>query len=92
MKRQEYNKKILEICPDFYPEFKEEVVLNIDLFPDQRFGQLICNYICPDYRDSEVSNLSIVIMNTLFSDWRQYDPFFEESSETFKRLSKKYGA
>ena len=36
------------------------------VFPDQRFGQIICNYVFPNYREA--------------------DPFFEESTETLETL------
>ena len=39
MTRQEYNKKILK-----------ELDKLIDKYPNQRFGQLIANYIFPYYR------------------------------------------
>ena len=36
------------------------------VFPDQRFGQILCNYVFPNYREE--------------------DPFFEESTTTLERL------
>ena len=36
------------------------------VFPDQRFGQILCNYVFPNYREE--------------------DPFFEESATTLERL------
>lgn len=53
--RKEYNKEILTILECL-----------IETMPEQRFGQIICNYIFPNYRE--------------------VDPFYEESSETLKRL------
>ena len=38
------------------------------VFPDQRFGQILCNYVFPNYREE--------------------DPFFEESTTTLERLKK----
>ncbi len=54
MTRKEYNKKIVE-----------KLNTLIDRYPDQRFGQLISNYVL---------DLS-------------YDPFFEESKQTYERIS-----
>lgn len=36
------------------------------VFPDQRFGQILCNYVFPNYREK--------------------DPFFEESTTTLEHL------
>lgn len=55
--RLQYNKEIVEILSVF-----------IEAFPEQRFGQIICNYFLPEYREK--------------------DPFFEESKDTFERLEK----
>ena len=43
MTRQQYNKQILD-----------ELNRLIDLYPDQRFGQLIANYILPNYRQRDM--------------------------------------
>lgn len=43
MNRQQYNKQILN-----------ELSKLIDLYPDQRFGQLIANYILPNYRQRDI--------------------------------------
>lgn len=58
MTRQEANRRILEL-----------IKLYVERYPDQRFGQIICNYVFPNYQNA--------------------DPFFEESSETYKNLAKK---
>lgn len=39
----------------------------VEAFPEQRFGQILCNYFIPEYREK--------------------DPFFEESTTTLKRFS-----
>jgi uncharacterized membrane protein YgcG len=54
MTRKEANKEILRIL---------EVL--VEAYPDQRFGQIITNYIFPDYREK--------------------DPFYEESEQTLKK-------
>lgn len=53
-------------------------------YPQQRAGQIICNYICPEYRDENPTIVTKQIMEGLFPG--NPDPFFEESYETLKRL------
>lgn len=53
-------------------------------FSQQRAGQIICNYICPDYHDPIVSVETKDIMDFLFPD--NPDSFFEESVVTLKRV------
>lgn len=55
MNRYEANKEILRTLEAL-----------VEAYPDQRFGQLVTNYIFPDYRER--------------------DPFFEESAETLRKL------
>lgn len=43
MTRQQYNKEILA-----------ELSKLIDKYPDQRFGQLIANYVLPHYREYDI--------------------------------------
>ena len=40
--RQQCNRELLEVLEDL-----------IEAFPEQRFGQVICNYIFPDYREKD---------------------------------------
>ena len=91
MTRQEANRKILDILKaQHYNVFKnyfDSISDWIEKFPDGRFGQIICNWICPDYRDKDISTESIIIMACLFP--KDPDPFFEESTVTLKRLTKK---
>lgn len=54
-RRVDYNRELLGMLGEL-----------IELFPDQRFGQIICNYVLPEYRER--------------------DPFFEESKDTYTRL------
>ena len=87
-KRQEANYKILDILKDKYPEYNyiyNDIKKLVSQFEHQRFGQIICNYVCPDYRSSVVSEITSDIMNKWFPI--NFDPFFEESTETLKRLS-----
>lgn len=87
MKRQEYNYKILEFLRKEFPE-NDEIYDSfeeyIEHFPAQRFGQIFCNYICPDYRNMQVTEYTAILLNKWFKI--NFDPFFEESSETYKRL------
>lgn len=100
MTRQEANLKIANILNsipkvrdiqfwDSYNSvylFPEIFEIFANKYPQQRAGQIICNYICPDYRNKEVSTITKIIMETLFPG--NPDPFFEESEVTLKRLSK----
>lgn len=81
--RLEYNEKILELIKDevsdgTYALLKEKV----HEFPQQRFGQLIVNYLY-------ISNTVEKEVQKIFPSYPQRDPFFEESSETCDRLVKK---
>ena len=42
MTRQEANKRILAL-----------INLYVEKYPDQRFGQIICNYIFPNYQNAD---------------------------------------
>lgn len=55
MTRQKANMEILQLLGEL-----------VTLFPDQRFGQILCNYVFPDYRER--------------------DPFYEESVATLEKL------
>lgn len=101
MTRQEANLKIANILNsipkirdiqfwDSYNSvslFPEIFKIFANKYPQQRAGQIICNYICPDYRNKEVSTITKIIMETLFPG--NPDPFFEESEATLERLMKK---
>lgn len=97
MNRLEYNQKIYDILKDseigktrmLYSNFAFKSIAEqfkefIEEYPNQRAGQIFCNYICYDYREECPRIETTVIMGTLFPN--NYDPFFEESSETFNRL------
>lgn len=100
MTRQEANLKLVNILKnipkvrdiqfwDSYNSvylFPEIFEIFANKYPQQRAGQIICNYICPDYRNKEVSVSTKTIMEALFPD--NPDPFYEESEVTLKRLSK----
>lgn len=87
MTRQEYNRKIVSILKDKYPKYKTyDLILDyINAAPQQRFGQIICNYIYRDYRDMYPSDKTKDFMSIVFPN--NPDPFFEESKETYERLS-----
>lgn len=96
MTRQNYNLKIIELLKEkkFFQSFfgdnmaskmYETIEDCIIDFKDQRFGQIITNYIYPDYHhrnDYALNNM----MDMLFYGCSG-DPFFEESEETFNRLN-----
>lgn len=100
MTRQEYNYKIYECLKEdsdfevlLLDNFEEEQIDNfykllyecIEKYPQQRFGQIMCNYIIYDYRNLDPSELTIALIEYLFPE--KYDPFFEESEETYHRLT-----
>lgn len=88
MTRQEANFKILNILRVNYPvfgEFYEHLKTLIEVHKDQRFGQIVCKYVCGDYRSTIVSLFTKIVMETLFPG--NPDPFFEESVDTLKRLT-----
>lgn len=60
MTRQEANREIVRALAAY-----------VEALPEQRFGQIICNYFLPEYRES--------------------DPFFEESTVTLGRLQAENG-
>ena len=95
MTRKEFNLKIFkhlserkffenffdgETCDEIY----ETLADCIQDFPDQRFGQIMTNYIYPDYRQRTEHSLN-QIMDVLFYGI-DMDPFYEESEDTFNRL------
>lgn len=84
-KRQEANLKIADILKGTaWNQLGVQLEALAKEFPQQRAGQIICNYICPDYRDQINSVETQAIMNFLFPE--DPDPFFEESVVTLKRL------
>lgn len=92
--RQEFNFKISELLKgtpvgqlplSVSQNFAEMFEGLSYIYPQQRAGQIICNYICPDYRSLEPCTNTRLIMDSLFPI--NMDPFFEESSETYNRLS-----
>lgn len=88
MTRKEYNHKILNFLRTEYPENDEiydKIDYWIDSYPDQRFGQIICNYICPDYRSTRISEYTTILWDKWFGTCK-FDPFYEESCETYNRL------
>jgi formiminotetrahydrofolate cyclodeaminase len=87
--RQQYNNKIFDLIKDniVISNVKDTLKELIDTYDQQRFGQIICNYICPDYRDSEQSIESKAIMDALFNNVK-CDPFYEESFETYNRFKR----
>lgn len=85
--RQESNLTIADLLKD--------TSLNVDglidrfagyakVYPQQRAGQIICNYIADDYRSAKPSEFSKNLISTLFPG--DPDPFFEESVDTLERI------
>lgn len=90
-KRQESNFEIARIIENHPNELVRGIARDFKMMaermPQQRAGQIICNYICCDYRDLEPTNPTKVILEALFPG--NPDPFFEESVVTLKRLTSK---
>ena len=97
-KRQEFNRliskelkqdpKLGSIITDI-AEGDEEVFYRIlddciENLPQQRFGQIMCNYVLGDYRSPEPMKGTLEILSYIFPN--NPDPFFEESYETYKRI------
>lgn len=86
--RQQFNFEIADILKN-HPDIlvcgiARDFRMMAEKMPQQRAGQIICNYICGDYRDSEPAYPTVHIMEVLFPG--NPDPFFEESYETLNRL------
>lgn len=94
MSRQDYNKSILSWLENNNdpvlanePKLAPYIERMIKAYPDQRFGQLIANYICPDYRDGVPTAFTRSVLRAWFSGY-EGDIFFEESKNTLERLNK----
>lgn len=84
-KRQEANLKIADILKGTaWHQLAIQLEALAKEFPQQRAGQIICNYICPDYRESISSVATQALMGFLFPG--DPDPFFEESVVTLERV------
>ena len=85
MTRLEANLKIAEILKntawDSEAKQFEELARK---YPQQRAGQIMCNYMMPDYRDSNPCKETMMMRDFFFLG--NPDPFFEESEVTLKRL------
>lgn len=89
-RRKPYNLKILNVLKEDNNISKSDISLietHIHDFPDQRFGQIIINYLCDDYLMDicEQSPLTKEIMATIFGTCTM-DPFYEEPWDTLSRL------
>lgn len=90
MVRQEANLKIAEILKSTIWEseygFASLLEEYAKKYPQQRTGQIICNYICDDYRSGNPAAETETFLDWLFPG--NPDPFFEESVITLERLKK----
>ena len=86
-KRQQANLEIADILKGSDLDIRYGIACEFrqlaERFPDQRAGQIITNYIVPEYR-TEPTNKSRDILNKLFPG--DPDPFFEESVVTLNRI------
>lgn len=84
--RQLINRRILAMLVRKYPEYRRyysKIYQCIEKYPHQRFGQICCNYIFPEYRD-HLSTFERDFLTTVFPNVN--DPFYEESLTTLKTL------
>ena len=89
LRRQEFNRDALMHLKnkygDQYKHLWQPISQCIEGIPQQRFAQIICNYILPDYRSSYPSEITKDFMEQVFPN--NSDPFYEESYITLKRIS-----
>ena len=89
LRRQEFNRDVLMHLKnkygDQYKHLWQSISQCIEGMPQQRFAQIICNYILPDYRSSYPSEITKDFMEQVFPN--NSDPFYEESYITLKRIS-----
>lgn len=90
LSRQEANLQIAKILQEqdskvlrFAGEELEDLA---QVYPQQRAGQLLTNYVFVDYRNPKVSAPTQELLEYLFPI--NFDPFYEESTETLERLKK----
>ena len=90
-KRQESNIKIASVLLGHSDARIRMIGVQLKMlaeqYPQQRAGQIICNYLCSDYRDATPSVVTQIVLEELFPG--NPDPFFEESVVTLKRLTTK---
>lgn len=90
MTRQEANRMILKRLKGSDLDNKYHITLAlkemVEMMPDIRMGQMLTNWVVPDYRSSNPSDTTKDILGTLFPG--NPDPFYEESTETLARLMK----
>lgn len=93
-KRIEYNKKIVSLLKSlnlgYIPELRkmlEETNGLMNKYPYMRFGQVVCNFICPNYMDKSIKQTEHekMFMKYVFRDCK-IDPFYEEPWDTLKRI------
>lgn len=99
--RYEYNVKILDALkenrefhdivvrhqPLDFDTFMEEMGNLIDIHHQQRFGQIWCNYVVPQYRKEGRTKFLELAENLLFGDTKT-NIFCIESKTTFNKLIK----
>ena len=89
MRHVETNQEILKLAIKIDPAVADLQLEDlIERYDQQRFGQIICNYVCGDYRDRKVSQFTQQFMEKFFKI--NFDPFYEEPKETLERLKKEY--
>ena len=87
-----YNRQILKLLDSdntisSYLKFWT-ILYYIEKYPFQRFGQIICNYIYPNYRNENKDEITTQFINRYFNI--SSDPFYEESEVTYNRIKEIY--
>lgn len=88
--RKQYNDALLYSSSMYainikYRDVRGIVEMKTKEHPELRFGQVICNDVCPDYRDENPCEKTKLIMKVFFTECK-CDPFYEEPETTFKRI------
>ena len=78
-----YNLLMNSSIKNDYPELIDNFKSISIKYPEQRIGQIFCNFLCADYMESNPCEETIYLMGTLFNDNK--DPFYEESDVTIRR-------
>jgi hypothetical protein len=94
--RQTLNREIVKTLRDYNilnnDKLLDKIEKMVEQCPKQRFGQIIVNYFCQDYRDQNVSDKTKDLFDRLMFDRypKNVDVFFIESYELYNNLIQAY--
>ena len=93
--REFYNKKCLEFMLSYFFKYEYSHLIayikdKISKYPSLRFGQIISNYLSSSDNVLSTETIGYLMMGLFPGKGDNYDPFYEEPSETFKHLKKYY--